>query len=91
MNSLYAINDEQSVESRRRFYMLLRNGWRQMTHEERRLLGDSAREYEFICPLEWDVDSSTHLRDLKEARRIELEKDKDRILKSGGKWVEIKK
>lgn len=71
--------------------MLLQNGWRQMTHDERRLLGNVALEYEFICPVGWDIDSSTHLDDLKHAKAMELERDKKRVQKSGGRWIEIKK
>ena len=89
MDSLKTINDEK-VEIRRRFYMLLRNGWRQMTQIEKCLLGGVALEYEFICPIKWDVDSKTYISDLILARRDELDRDRQRIESSGGKWIEIK-
>ena len=71
--------------------MLLQNGWRQMTHDERRLLGNVALEYQFICPNDWDVERTTHLDDLKNAKTMELERDKSRVQELGGRWVEIKK
>ena len=90
MESSNTLNDEKTNELRRRFYMLLRNGWRQMTQIEKRLLGRMALEYEYICPIKWDVDSETFMSDLAQERRDEFIRDRQRIESSGGTWIEIK-
>jgi len=90
MESSNTLNDEKTNELRRRFYMLLRNGWRQMTQIEKRLLGSVALEYEYICPIKWDVDSKNFMSDLAQARRDEFIRDRQRIESSGGTWIEIK-
>ena len=83
-------NAQQEMdEKRRRFYMLLQNGWRQMTNNEREVLGrEIARVFQYICPVGWDVNGVDSLNCLKMREAEEIARDKERVSINGGVWVD---
>ena len=77
-------------EQARRFYMLLTNGWRQMTHEERYLIGnDYARLFHYLCPVGWIVKADGAFNKLKVAEQEELARARIRMEKDGGDWIDL--
>ena len=84
------IYSKRSVELRRRFYMLLQHGWRQMTQLEKIRIGEEkARVYRFICPMGWDSNSDGSVEYLRLMEQEEIARDRVRVEKNGGLWVEL--
>ena len=83
------INEPKVAEKRRRFYMLLQNGWRHMTFKEKEAVGvDIAHMYQGLCPVGWDVMSQDAHFSLKESESEEIARDKVRVGSSGGVWID---
>ena len=84
------VEDPIKKEKARRFYMLLTNGWRQMTQQERNLIGNEcAKLFQYLCPVGWDAKAGDALNKLKVAEQEELVRDRIRIEKDGGKWIDL--